>query len=152
MCLYVYYHGNNLHRFGFVRGGLPTEEERNKGLKYNDLLDMMSEEDREFFKDSGFSEYEHIESRVNIKQQIENRGLVGSDELRKSVDGDVRERVDILSRMSPYERRVYEEMRQAEIESAHFNKVHGLQKNYEMMNDDIEDEYIDLSFFDDLNE
>lgn len=33
MVLYVWYHGNNLARYGFVKGSLPSEEEQNKGIE-----------------------------------------------------------------------------------------------------------------------
>lgn len=53
MCLYVYYHGNNLRKFGFVPGLAPPEEERNKGLTYNDILNNFDEETREYFESTG---------------------------------------------------------------------------------------------------
>lgn len=155
ICLYVYYHGNNLHRFGFVRGAVPTEEERNKGMNYGEILDMLSETDRAYFQDAGFSNYEEIGSGINIKSQIENRGIVGRDELRRDADIPEDRTFDVMGRMTPYQRKVYEEMRQAERESEYFDKTHGLTRAYEMMDDDIEDgyeEYVDLSFFDELND
>ena len=152
MCLYVYYHGNNLHRFGFVRGALPTEEERNKGLSYGDILGQLSDADREFFKDSGFSSYESIED-IDIKKSIESRGLISRNELRDEANSDRARVRNPLDNMSPYERQIFNEMRQAEIESRAFDKAHGISRGYEMMDDDIDEGYsdIDLSIFDDLN-
>jgi hypothetical protein len=152
MCLYVYYHGNNLHRFGFVRGALPTEEERNKGLSYGDILEHLSDADREFFQGSGFSSYESFET-IDIKKSIEERGLVSRGDLHSEVHSDRAHVKNPLENMSPYERHIYNEMKQAELESRAFDKAHGLSRGYEMMNDDIDDDYgdIDLSIFDDLN-
>jgi len=51
--LYVYYHGNNLHYFGFVKGQLPDEEERNKGLQtYDEIMEEMPDEERQYFNES----------------------------------------------------------------------------------------------------
>ena len=152
MCLYVYYHGNNLHRFGFVRGALPTEEERNQGLSYGEILEHLSENDREFFTGSGYSAYESVDD-INIKQRIEERGLVSVSDLRNEADADRPKVRSPLDRMSPYDRKIYDEMRQAEIESRAFDKAHGLSRSYEMITDDIDDDYgdIDLAIFDDLN-
>lgn len=152
MCLYVYYHGNNLHRFGFVRGALPTEEERNKGLNYGDILNQLSESDQEYFKSGGFSNYERIASTINIQKEIENRGIVSRDELHKDADINTRSAVSLLDRMSPYDRQVYAEMRAAEQESRAFDKAHGLKRSYEMMDDDIDvGDYFDMNLFDELN-
>lgn len=46
--LYVYYHGKNLSKFGFVRG-LPSETSRNQGLSYADVYDDLSDEVKEVF-------------------------------------------------------------------------------------------------------
>lgn len=40
ICLYVYHHGNNLSRFGYVKGSLPNAEDSNKGLEYEDISDL----------------------------------------------------------------------------------------------------------------
>lgn len=44
IALYVFYHGNNLHRFGFVRGEIPDDEHRNMGLTYEETMEQMPEE------------------------------------------------------------------------------------------------------------
>ncbi|WP_216369600.1 hypothetical protein, partial [Brevibacillus sp. MCWH] len=49
IALYVYYHGKNLHRFGFVRGSVPDEENRNKGLVYDDIIEYLPEEMKDQF-------------------------------------------------------------------------------------------------------
>lgn len=53
MCLYVFYHGNNLQRFGFYRGQLPSDEERNKGLTYEDIINELDDTTREYFQSAG---------------------------------------------------------------------------------------------------
>jgi hypothetical protein len=49
IALYVYYHGKNLHRFGIVKGYIPGEEERNKGLVFEDVIHELPEEQRQHF-------------------------------------------------------------------------------------------------------
>ena len=73
--LYVYYHGNNLHCFGFVRGQLPDEEDRNKGLTYDEIIDELSDNEKEFF-DTSFGvktvdDYQRhvIEELEKVRQQ-----------------------------------------------------------------------------------
>lgn len=46
--LYVYYHGKNLSKFGFVRG-LPSEKEMNKGLSYAEEYEALDDEVKEVF-------------------------------------------------------------------------------------------------------
>jgi hypothetical protein len=151
MCLYVYYHGNNLHRYGFYRGSLPTEEERNKGLSYDDYMNLMSDADKEFFKDSGFSEYETVND-YDIAKQIEQRGLIGEDELHKAAGIEKPHMVDMYSKMTPYERKIHNEMVQAEALSKAFDQAHGITKNYEMIDDIEANMGMDLSLFDELND
>lgn len=155
MCLYVYYHGNNLHRFGFARGILPSVEEQNKGLSYDDILNQLSDTDREFFKDTGVSAYEYTQER-HQETYAKNKGFIDANELKSEL-GEVNgyKHVDNpLANLSPYERQMYMEMKTAERESQIFNKTHGLSMNYEMMNDDIDDDFagsISASFINDLN-
>lgn len=52
MNLYVYYHGSNLSRFGFYPGSLPDEEDRNKGLDFDEVKEIMgslSENEQRYF-------------------------------------------------------------------------------------------------------
>lgn len=51
ICLYVYHHGNNLSRFGYVKGSLPNAEDSNKGLEYEDISDL-PENVKQMFNDS----------------------------------------------------------------------------------------------------
>lgn len=154
MCIYVYYHGNSLHKFGFVRGALPTEEERNKGLSYGEIYDMLSDNDKEFFKDSGFSNYENDASNINIRSMIENnnRGMVSKEEFNSDVGIKPQTNFNPLSTMTPYQRKIYEEMLKAEAESRAFDRLHGIQREYEILDDDMDDGGIDLSIFDELND
>lgn len=49
ICLYVFHHGNNLSRFGYVKGNLPNEEERNKGLEYNEVIEELPDDVKQMF-------------------------------------------------------------------------------------------------------
>lgn len=49
--LYVYYHGNNLHRYGFVKGDIPDDEQANKGLTYEEVMQELPEETKQYFED-----------------------------------------------------------------------------------------------------
>lgn len=151
MCMYVYYHGNNLYRYGFVRGSLPTEEERNKGMHYGDILEMLSDNDKAFFEGAGYSGYESmVDNTFNIRDQINKRGgLIESGELEK--DAGTPNNISFLQRMNPYERKIYEELAQAKSESMAFDKAHNIQSNYERVDDEFMDTYVDLSIFDELN-
>ena len=156
MCLYVYYHGNNLYRYGFSRGKLPTEEERNKGLSYDGILAQLSETDRKYFENTGYSSFEYEQSYKTTQTEVKNKGFIDNAELRSAYN-EVDERTDTinpLDRMSPYERAIYMETRRAERESLSFDKAHGLSRNYEMLTDDIDEDYessFDQSFFTELN-
>jgi hypothetical protein len=45
IALYVLYHGNNLERYGYVRGAIPDESERNKGMLHEDsIYEVLDEE------------------------------------------------------------------------------------------------------------
>ncbi|MDD3172132.1 MAG: hypothetical protein PHF63_00435 [Herbinix sp.] len=68
MCLYVYYNGNNLSRFGFVRGEIPDEADQNKGLTYDEVINYLPEETREVFKEvSNQSDSDYI---AKIQEEI----------------------------------------------------------------------------------
>lgn len=64
VALYVYYHGNNLHRFGFVRGELPDDDERNKGMSYKELQEHLPSEIQDAFKNVGFSTMEDYNQKL----------------------------------------------------------------------------------------
>ena len=53
IALYVYYHGKNLKRFGFIRGVSPDEENK-KELSYEEILNMLPEKDRSYFNTNNF--------------------------------------------------------------------------------------------------
>ncbi|MMZ42316.1 hypothetical protein D1872_38370 [compost metagenome] len=56
IAMYVFYHGKNLHRFGFERGRLPDDDERNQGLHdYNDTMDQLPDDIRVHFEHAGGS-------------------------------------------------------------------------------------------------
>jgi len=67
--LYVYYHGKNLHRFGFVRGQLPDEEQQNKGLTYEEIFNEMPEEMKQAF--ANFSVKTEDDYSAKIRAEID---------------------------------------------------------------------------------
>lgn len=69
IALYVYYHGKNLHRFGFVKGMLPDEEDQNKGLTFEEVYEEMPEDMKEAFQNfSVKTEQDYMEG---IQREIE---------------------------------------------------------------------------------
>ena len=82
MCLYVYYHGKNLSRYGFYPHELPSESERNKGVNPDEELrniqSMMSENDIRFFQNTSFSnkttkdiDMEYMKEMINTRKMLE---------------------------------------------------------------------------------
>lgn len=69
IALYVYYYGNNLQRFGFVRGGLPDEEQRNQGLTYEETLSQMDDQTRSYFE--GVSYQDNSDYDRKLSEEIE---------------------------------------------------------------------------------
>lgn len=156
MCLYLYYYGNNLHRFGFVRGQLPDEENRNKGMTYDQMEEYLSDTDKEFFKGVNFTSLDQVNIIDNVKQLIENkRGLVSNEELRKA-SGDKQNNETTISprKIDEYELRVRQEMEKAQRESDLFNRKINFVSSSENMDLDIDDgfEEISLDLFDELND
>ena len=153
MCLYLYYYGNNLHRFGFVRGQLPDEEDRNKGMTYDQIEDYLSDTDKEFFQGVQFATHAEANMLDNVKQMIEdNRGLVTREELDKSVNKKTQQ---VQSRkLDPYEMKVYQEMQKAQRESDSFNRRINFISTSENMDFDMDDgmDEISLDLFDELND
>lgn len=50
MNIFVYYYGNNLQRFGFIKGELPAEERQNKGLEtFEDVYEALDEDSKKYF-------------------------------------------------------------------------------------------------------
>jgi hypothetical protein len=66
--LYVYYHGNNLVRFGFVKGELPDEEHANKGLTYEELYEELPDQLKQQFEN--FSVKTQDDYTTKIKDEI----------------------------------------------------------------------------------
>lgn len=64
MCLYVYYHGNNLHKYGFVKGALPSDEERNKGLTYEDNLNRLPSDIQDKFSRVGTQDQSDYDKKL----------------------------------------------------------------------------------------
>lgn len=161
MCLYLYYYGNNLHRFGFVRGQLPEDKDMNLGMTYDQVEDYLSDTDKEFFKGVNFTS--HAEATVigNVKQLIEqNRGLVSVTELsngasdipqdnqKRSGNNQHQER-----KIDEYELKLRNEMLAATKESDAFNRKIKFVSSVENMDYD-DNEFsgdISLDFFDELN-
>lgn len=67
IALYVYYHGKNLHRFGFVRGQLPDDENRNKGLVYEEIIEEMPEELKQQFSDFSIKTMDDYEKKLRAE-------------------------------------------------------------------------------------
>ena len=97
MCLYVYYHGNNLYKYGIVKGSKEIKEE-NKGLTYDDIqysgiipqkdLDIMKQQE-EFRKQNN---YEKMMRQAILKSQKESlllskKGLSQNDIIENTPDG-----------------------------------------------------------------
>lgn len=68
MTLYVYYHGKNLARFGFFKGSVPDEDERNKGLTYDEILEELPEESRALFEGMNIPERSMSDDDIFIQQ------------------------------------------------------------------------------------
>jgi len=79
--LYVFYHGNNLHRFGFVRGDIPDEEKRNKGLTYDELYEELSDDSKGYFKDVGVKTQDDYNIKLIEEIQKARREMKHSDML-----------------------------------------------------------------------
>lgn len=150
MCLYVYYYGNNLMRYGFVRGALPAEEDRNKGMNYNEILSYLSEKDREYFN-NGY--IEEAPQNIHLQSYQPTRGLISEAEMKKTLMGDTRDTtVKKPVILDPYTAKIQREMLEAQKESDSFNKNHNFVTNYTPIDDPMDDtDYVDLSFFTDLN-
>ena len=161
MCLYLYYYGNNLSRFGFTRGVLPDDSERNKGMVYEDIYNALNETEREIL---GMTD-DSIESyQMNIKSHIEDsrKGLISESELKDGLTSDIRigqvGKVNISTQrqpmsVDPYTVKLRQEMIQAQRESERFNQNIGFVNNYRSL-DESADDYIDFdpNLFSELND
>lgn len=72
MCLYVYYHGKNLARFGFIPGELPADDERNKGLSYEDVIQELDTDTQRFFADQLFDNNEHTYQEMMKRERSQS--------------------------------------------------------------------------------
>lgn len=166
MCLYLYYFGNNLSRYGFIRGAV-TEEEMNKGMIYEEsVYDHLSDKDKEFFGlTSDDDRMSSISDNLDISSMIENnRGFISTKELQDALadmdraDGGIpkttRSNINPLQHMDAYQRRVYQEMQMAQRESEAFNQRMGLNTSYRNMDDDYSDmnDGFDPGLFSELND
>lgn len=160
MCLYLYYYGNNLTRFGFTRGVVPGEEDRNKGMVYEDIYNALSDSERAAL---GMDDMSLADYQLNIKAQIENArsGLISHDELKEGLmevpnnptQPNKPQPQRQMQPMDPYQRRMLNEMMQAQRESETFNQKINFTNAYRNMDNEAEDyDPFDASLFAELNE
>ena len=163
MCLYLYYYGNNLSRYGFIRG-VVKEEDMNKGLIQGEsVYDYLSDTDK---KNLGLPDTSTFDvDNLDITSMIEgkNKGFISTAELQKALaDMDTDDagigRMNItprnpLENMDPYQAKIYREMQQAQRESEAFNQRLNLGSSYRNMNDDYSDfdDGFDPGLFSELN-
>lgn len=155
MCLYVYYYGNNLSRYGFTRGYIPDEEERNQGLQYNDIINELSETDKAFF---GYDDNSNntIEQPLELDMisMIQNgRGIISRNELHDEIANTNMSKKIKQPTMDPYTAKIYNEMLKAQRESEAFNQRVGFNTGYKNLDEfDESDSGFNLDIFDMLNE
>lgn len=158
MCLYLYYYGNNLSRFGFARGTLPESTQQNKGMDYSELVSMLGEADKKFFGIEEGSPNPYGDLDINIQSMIEQsrHGLVDERELKEGLgpsDSGIKSiKPPNLSHMDPYSLKVYQEMMAASKESEAFNKKINFKSSYHSLDEDMGDDIdFDPGLFTDLN-
>ena len=97
MTLYVYYHGNNLYKYGIVKGSKAIKEE-NKGLTYEDIQysNILPRENIEVLKQQETfrkeNNYEEMMRQAILKSQKESlllskKGLTHNDVIENTPDG-----------------------------------------------------------------
>lgn len=86
IAMYVYYHGKNLHRFGFVKGQLPDEEDQNKGLSYEELVEELPEVDRQMFTPAGTQTVQDHYMRMMKEAEIARREMAQIDDLLRPIN------------------------------------------------------------------
>lgn len=153
MCLYLYYYGNNLARYGFTRGSIPEEEDRNKGMDYGEIMSALSDNDRAFF---GITEESQIQPTLEIDMKAmiqEKRGLLSRADLHNEITpGNDMIKKNRQPVMDQYTLKVYNEMMQAQKESDAFNSRIGYNTGYRNIDDTADDDScFDLNIFDELN-
>ena len=121
-------------------------------MNYQEILDNLSENDREFCEGVNYESFEDI----NIAEMIEaNKGLVSSSELENMVKPNKNKMIRQSLSSDPYTRKIQLEMINAEKESIAFNKRMNFKTSYENMDDEFNDEVDDIGFlnlFDELND
>ena len=109
MCLYVYYHGNNLARYGIIKGSQEIKDQ-NRGLTYQDIdhQGLIPQEDIEVIKrQAAFrkeNDFESIYRDALVKAQTESmmlakKGLVHSRVLDNTPDEVIEEACDRSGRI-----------------------------------------------------
>ena len=102
--LYVYYHGNNLAMFGFVKGSEEIKNQ-NRGLTYEDIRmsDLIPERDLEIMRRQeqvrAENNYEELMRQALINSQRESyhmmqRGLITNSTMEATPDGMLDEMFD----------------------------------------------------------
>ena len=152
MCLYLYYYGNNLQRFGFVRGKLPDEKDRNQGMTYADAFASLSENDKKYFEGVYNTPSESFND-IDMESMIENnRGLISSRELSDDdKKSNIRQNRPVIS--DEYTRKIIMEMEDAQRESDAINRRIKFKDSYE--NTDYDEYYedgMDMNLFSELND
>ena len=161
MCLYLYYFGNNLSRYGFIRGAV-TDEERNKGMYYGEesVYDYLSDVDKQALGITEETIQNNIDiNNLDISSMIQNnRGFISAKELRQALnemDDDTNTQhqyINPLTKADPYQMKLYMEMQQAQRESDAFNQRMNLGSSYRNMDYDDSDYGISDDFFRELND
>lgn len=152
MCLYVYYYGKNLTRYGFVRGGVPEEGERNKGLLYQEITTIMSENDKSFFKGVTYESLADGLEEFDVKSAIEKTRKENTDKNNKN-ENKTTDNNNIEIKKSLYDLKLQKEFEENLSEIQKFYNEHNFVNIAKPVDHDVENEYvdIDLSFFDELN-
>lgn len=108
IALYVYYHGNNLARFGFVKGSQEIKDQ-NQGLRTIEDIQysgVLPQQNIEIMKQQAqvraANNYEEMMRQAIIKSQQQSyqlyqRGLVKNDLIERTPDGLLEEYDDAMS-------------------------------------------------------
>jgi len=86
IALYVFYHGNNLHRFGFVRGEIPDEDKRNRGLTYEETMQEMPEDVQQAFADFSVKGMDDYNQKLVEEIQRARKEMQHVDRMLNSVN------------------------------------------------------------------
>lgn len=155
MCLYVYYYGKNLSRYGYIRGSIPDEEKRNTGLIYEEITSLMSDNDKEFFKGVTYESVADGLGDFDIKSLIENRRKETSMNIeneRKEKNNLEREKTPEITK-SMYDLKLQKEYEDNLKEIERFNHSYNFVNIAKPVDYEVENEYIDFdsTLFDELN-